>query len=288
MVEQDFENDIEKVLLQNGYLQRESKKYDTKTGLDKELFLQFIQNSQEKTWNELKKDYGDSLNEKIIDTVYDKINQRGLLDVLRKGFTIDNEEIKCSYRKPESKKNKTNYELYQKNIFSVTRQLRFSGSTGESIDLALFLNGFLVVTAELKDQFNKKTVEDAQNQYKQRNVLNRIFQFKKGALVHFAVDYFNIFMTTKLEEQETEFIPFNKFPKDESKSYPTSYLWNEIWSKDNLLDIIHNFVQMEIIISKKDKDSIRESLIFPRYHQWDVVRKLREDTRLGNWKKISC
>jgi type I restriction enzyme R subunit len=285
MVEQDFENDIEKVLLENGYLQRKSKNYDTKTGLDKELFLQFIQNSQEKIWNELKKDFGEKLDETIIDSVYNEINNRGLLDVLRKGFSINNEEIKCSYRKPESKKNKTNYELYTKNIFSVTRQLRFSESTGESIDLALFINGFLVVTAELKDQFNKKTTEDAQNQYKQRNILDRVFQFKKGALVHFAVDYFEIFMTTKLEEQETEFIPFNKFPKDESKSYPTSYLWNEIWSKDNLLDIIHNFVQMEIILSKIDKDNIKESLIFPRYHQWDVVRKLSEDTRLGTGKR---
>jgi len=285
MVEKDFEDDIEKVLKENGYILRKSQNYDTKRGLDKELFIKFIQNTQEKIWIKLKNDYGDKVEEKIIDSAYDEINNRGLLNVLRKGFIINNEEIKCAYRKPESKKNKTTYELYENNIFSTIRQLRFSESTNESVDLTLFLNGFLVVTTELKDQFNKKNVEDAQRQYKKRNTLERLFQFKKGALIHFAVDYFDIFMTTKLDGQETEFIPFNKFPKENKKTYPTSYLWNEIWSKDNLLDIIQNFIQIEKTESKKDKNEIKEASIVPRYHQWDAIRKLREDSKEGAGKR---
>ena len=286
MVEVDFEKDIERSLLEQGYISRNSSHYDSRTALDQDLLIQFIRDSQKENWERLEKDYGSNLKEIIVDSINNEISSRSLLDVLRKGIYIDNFHIKCSYRKPYSKKNKRNYELYQKNIFSVIRQLYFSESNGESVDIGLFLNGFLVATGELKDQFSKQNVYDAIKQYKNRSVIERIFQFKRGALVHFAVDYFDIFITTKLDGQETSFIPFNKYTTSETKSYKTSYLWNEVWEKDSWLDILLNFMEIEQIKLQKDPTSVTENIIFPRYHQLDAVRKLISDTRkFGSGKR---
>jgi type I restriction enzyme R subunit len=279
MVENNFEKDIESSLINQGYIRRVSSDYDSRTALDQELLFKFIRDTQVENWQKLEKDYGSELKKIIVDSIYNEINSRGLLEVLRKGITIDNVNIKCTFRKPYSKKNKRNYELYQKNIFSLIRQLYFSDSTGKSIDLGLFLNGFLVATVELKDQFSKQNVYDAIKQYKHRDIIERIFQFKRGALVHFAVDYFDIFITTKLDGQETIFIPFNKYPNNETKGYKTSYLWDEIWEKESWLDILLNFIQVERTKSQRDSTIVNENIIFPRYHQWDTVRKLIVDTQ---------
>ena len=280
MVESDFENDIVNSLKQSGYEIKLSDNYDSKLGLDKEILFRFLNDTQPDELKEIEHDFGDETKEKIIDTLISQINQRGLVDVIRNGIKINDENLKLSYRKPQSQKNKKAYELYQKNIFTVIRQLRFSQITTESVDLVIFLNGFPIVTAELKDQFSGQTVEDAQKQYMKRNTIDRIFSFKTGAIVHFAVDYSNIYMTTKLENQETDFLPFNKPEIKDKKSYPTSYLWKEIWNKDNLLNIIQNFVHFQVKKSKLDPCKIiSESIIFPRYHQWDAVNKIILDTK---------
>ena len=280
MVESDFEDDIEKSLLNSGYEKRKSLDYDSHLGLDKEIIFRFIQNTQKEEWNQLEHDFGTDLKEKIIDSIYHEINSRGLLEVLRKGILMNDIRLKFSFRKPDSQKNKQNFELYKNNIFSFIRQLHFSNITNESIDLSLFLNGFPICTAELKDQFSGQTIDDAKKQYKNRNTDERIFQFKNGALVHFAIDYDNIFMTTKIAGQETSFLPFVRPEKQDKKSYPISYLWEEIWSKDNWLDIIENFIQYQKITSTKDPSLVlSELIIFPRYHQWVVVNKLLSDTK---------
>lgn len=278
MVEQDFENDIIQAVLAQGYVARKSSDYDPKTAVDRDLLFQFLQESQKEKLEKLQLEVSNP-RETIIDSIYNEINSTSLLDVLRKGISIRNVHINLSYRKPYSRKNKNSYDLYQKNIFSVIRQLSFKRVTGESVDLGLFLNGFLVATVEIKDQFSKQTVEHATNQYKNRDTTERIFQFKRGAIIHFAVDYFDVFMSTKLEGQDTSFIPFNRDSSYDDKSYGTSYLWREIWEKDTWLDILLNFVQYEKVISKKDPSIVTENIIFPRYHQWLVVRKLLSDTK---------
>jgi len=280
MVEADFENDIEKSLLELGYEKRISDNYDGRSGLDKEILFRFLTQTQPDDMAELEHDFGDETQDKIIGTIIHQTNERGLIDVIRNGIKINNVKLKFSYRKPDSQKNKKNIELYQKNIFTVIRQLHFSQITNESVDLAIFLNGFPISTAELKDQFSKRTVEDAQKQYMKRNTDERIFKFKTGAIIHFAVDYSNIFMTTKLENQETKFLPFNKPDIEDKKSYPTSFLWKEIWIKDNLLNIVQNFVHLQTIYSQTEPDKIiSEFIIFPRYHQWDAVKKIITNTK---------
>jgi len=208
MVESDFENDIEKSLLESGYEKRISENYDSRSGLDKEILFRFIAQTQPDEMDEIEHDYGNETQEKIIDTIIHQTNERGLIDVIRNGIKINDVKLKFSYRKPDSQKNKKNIDLYQKNIFTVIRQLHFSQKTNESVDLAIFLNGFPIATAELKDQFSRQTSEDAQKQYIKRNTDERIFQFKTGAIVNFAVDYSNIFMTTKLENQETKILNY--------------------------------------------------------------------------------
>lgn len=287
MVETDFENDIVNSLEKSGYEIRLSDDYDSMSGLDKETLFRFLNNTQSDILAEIQHDFGENTQQKIIDTIVSETNQRGLIDIVRNGIKINDEKLVFSYRKPQSQKNKKAHELYLKNIFTVIRQLHFSQITNESVDLGIFLNGFPIATAELKDQFSKKTVEEAQKQYMNRNIYERIFQFKNGAIVHFAVDYDNIFMTTKLQNQDTVFRPFNKPEIEDKTKYPTSYLWNEVWQKDNLLNIIQNFVHIQIELDPDDSNKIKdEFLIFPRYHQWDVVNKIILDTKKnGSGKK---
>jgi type I restriction enzyme, R subunit len=280
MVEKNFEDDIVNSLEKSGYEIRLSDNYDSKLGLDADTLFRFLHDTQSDEIKLIEHDFGNGTKDKILDTIFSEINQRGLIDVIRNGITINDKKLILSYRKPQSQKNKKAYELYQKNIFTVIRQLHFSQITTESIDLAIFLNGFPITTTELKDQFSKQTVEDAQKQYMKRNTDERIFQFKNGAIVHFAVDYDDIFMTTKLKNQDTVFLPFNKPEIEDKKKYPTSYLWNEIWEKDNLLNIVHNFVHLQIEYDPDDSTKIKdEFLIFPRYHQWDAVNKIILDTK---------
>jgi type I restriction enzyme, R subunit len=277
MVEADFENDIVHSLKKSGYKLRLSENYDVKSGLDLDVLFQFLADTQPDEIKKIKHDF-EKPKEKIIDTITFQINQRGLVDVIRNGVEINDEKLNFAYRKPQ--KNKKAYELYQKNIFTVIQQLRFSKITGESVDLAIFLNGFPISTTELKDQFSKQTINDAEQQYMKRNVNERIFQFKKGAVVHFAVDYDNVSMTTKLKNQDTVFRPFNNPEIDDKKKYPTSYLWNEIWNKDNLLNIVQNFIHLQKVPDPDDETKIKdEFLIFPRYHQWDAVNKIISDTK---------
>ncbi|MBT4327317.1 MAG: type I restriction endonuclease subunit R [Candidatus Nitrosopelagicus sp.] len=280
MVEKNFEDDIVNSLVQSGYNVRVSENYDSALGLDSETLFQFLNDSQSDEISKIEHDFGAKSKEKITDTINSEITQRGVIDVIRNGIKINDASLLFSYRKPQSQKNKILSELYQKNIFTVIRQLRFSQTTSESIDLVIFLNGFPIATAELKDQFSKQTAEDAKKQYMNRNTIEKIFSFKNGAIVHFAVDYDNIFMTTKLANADTVFLPFNNPDADDKKSYPTSYLWKDIWSKDNLLNILHNFVHLQVEKSKIDSSKIlSESVIFPRFHQWDAVNKIILDTK---------
>jgi type I restriction enzyme R subunit len=182
--------------------------------------------------------------------------------------------------------------LYQKNQLSVTRQLYYSSRHKNSLDLVLFINGLPVVTAELKNPMSGQTVEYAKKQYKEnRDHRELIFEFKKRALVHFAVNQDLVFMTTRLSANKTVFLPFNLGnsggagnPPAADGGYRSAYLWREVWQKDSLLDIFGRFMHLQvedkrIITGKGIKKITREVMIFPRYHQLDVVRRLINHTR---------
>ncbi len=182
--------------------------------------------------------------------------------------------------------------LYSQNVLSVTRQLYYGADHSKSLDLVLFLNGLPVVTVELKNPLSGQTVEDARKQYKRdRDHRELLFEFTKRTLVHFAVDQDEVFMTTRLSGDKTHFLPFNLGneghagnPPASDAGYRTAYLWREVWQRDSLLDILWRFMHLQIeekriLTDEGIRKITKETMIFPRYHQLDSVRRIVASTR---------
>ena len=180
-------------------------------------------------------------------------------------------------------------------MLSVTRQLYYGTEHSKSLDLVLFLNGLPVATAELKNPLSGQTVEDAKRQYKKdRDHRELLFDFTKRTLVHFAVDQDVVFMTTRLSGDKTHFLPFNLGnhghagnPPAADGGYRTAYLWREVWQRDSLLDILGRFMHLQIeekriLTDEGIKKITKETMIFPRYHQLDCVRRT-DRPRQGAW-----
>ncbi|MCR2057107.1 type I restriction endonuclease [Campylobacter helveticus] len=281
--EKDLESLIEAHLLNNGYIKRESKDYDKSLCMDKELFERFLQSTQAKALQELGK--RNIKEQELLKRVASQIQNKGILKALQAHIEIMGVKLFLAYPKPNSSANPQALENYEKNIFSITRQLYFSEKNNKSLDMVIFLNGLPLITIELKNPFTGQNVYNAIEQYKKdRDPRESIF---KQSVVHFALDSDLIYMSTKLEGVGTRFLPFNRglnngsgaigcecgggnpAVKDKMK---TSYFWEELLQKDNVLNLLFNFAQ----IVKKDK---AEFVIFPRFHQFDVVRKLLKDVK---------
>lgn len=281
--EKDLESLIEAHLLNNGYIKRESKDYDKNLCVDKELFLHFLKSSQKDSLEKLRqRNIGE---QELFKRIFSQISEKGILKALQAHIEIMGVKLFLAYPKPNSSDNPQALENYEKNIFSITRQLYYSERNTNSLDMAIFLNGLPLITMELKNPFTGQNVYNAIEQYKKdRDPRESIF---KQSVVHFALDSDLIYMSTKLEGVGTRFLPFNRglnngsgaigcecgggnpAVKDKMK---TSYFWEEILQKDNVLNLLFNFAQ----IVKKDK---AEFVIFPRFHQFDVVRKLLKDVK---------
>lgn len=213
-----------------------------------------------------------------------EVTKRGIIDVLRRGIRHGPVSIDCFYGTPTQGNIKAE-ENYAANIFSVTRQLRYSRvGTQLASDMAIFVNGLPVATFELKNRLTKQTVEDAVQQYKRdRDEKELLFQFGR-CVVHFAVDDHEVGMCTHLKGKSSWFLPFNKGHNDGAGNPPnpnglaTDYLWKEILTKSQLIDIPENYAQ---VVEEKDEKPGKKELkqIFPRYHQLTVVRKLLADAQ---------
>ncbi|HEF3563091.1 TPA: type I restriction endonuclease subunit R [Campylobacter upsaliensis] len=281
--EKDLESLIESALLENGYIKRESKDYDKSLCMDKELFERFLQETQAKALQELEK--RNIKEQALLKRVASQIRRRGILKALQAHIEIMGVKLFLAYPKPNSSANPQALENYEKNIFSITRQLYFSEKNNKSLDMVIFLNGLPLITMELKNPFTGQNVYNAIEQYKKdRDPRESIF---KQSVVHFALDSDLIYMSTKLEGVGTRFLPFNRglnngsgaigcecgggnpAVKDKMK---TSYFWEELLQKDTLANLLFNFAQ----IVKKDKAKF---VIFPRFHQFDVVSKLLKDVK---------
>jgi len=286
--EKDFEEAIVDSLVNHDeYVEGNKKDYNSSLALFPDDFFSFIQSTQPDKWEHSEDIHKEQSKTKILYRLQQELETRGTLDVLRHGFKDYGVSYDLAYFKPESTLNPEHLELYTKNILKITRQVHYSKKNDNSIDLLISLNGLPIATIELKNPFTGQTVRDAEEQYNAtRDPKELLFQFKKRALVHFSVDPDEVFMTTKLDGDKTKFLPFNKGYNNGSgnpqnpKGYKTSYLWQEILTKDSLMDIIKKFLHLEqetFTIDGKTKK--KEKLIFPRYHQLDVVRKLQEDAR---------
>lgn len=277
--EKDLESLIEAHLLNNGYIKRVSKDYDKNLCVDKELFLHFLESSQKDSLEKLEqKNIGE---QEFLKEVSSQIRRRGILKALQSHIEIMGVKLFLAYPKPNLSANPQALENYEKNIFSITRQLYFSEKNNKSLDMVIFLNGLPLITMELKNPFTGQNVYNAIEQYKKdRDPRESIF---KQSVVHFALDSDLIYMSTKLEGIQTKFLPFNRglnngsgaiglecgggnpAVKDKMK---TSYFWEELLQKDTLSKLLFDFT------IKNSK-----GVIFPRFHQFDVVSRLLKDVK---------
>ena len=277
--EKSFEELIEESLLNQGYIKGFSQDYNKTNCIDEKLLFSFLEHTQPNELEKIKKRHGEHYQDLFCKRIFNQIQQNGIIEVLRKGVTDNDVKINLFYKLPTSNKNPQLITDYSKNIFSITRQLHYSELNNNSLDMVLFINGLPVITFELKNQWTNQTVEDAKKQYKQdRDPKEPLFRLAR-CLVHFAVDTDEVFMTTHLNGQNTAFLPFNKGYNNGKGNPPnpngikTDYLWQEILSKTSLSNIIEKYAQL-VVSTHPDSKKVDKKLVFPRYHQLDVVRKL--------------
>ncbi len=282
--EENFEDHIEGHLNRSDYHSRQSVLYNKDLCLIPTETLQFIQDTQPDEYQRLERQYGEETSIKLLKRVSREIARRGVLDVLRKGVKDRGCHFNLTYFRPSSGMNPEHQRLYKKNRFSLIRQLRYSQRNEKSIDMALFLNGLPLVTMELKNSLTGQTVTDAEKQYRaDRDPREPLFQFRR-CLVHFAVGNEKASMTTRLQGGDTRFFPFNQGIENpvNPDGHKTAYLWEDILKPKNLMELINNFIHEQETTEKvydPDIGGVRDvkhtALVFPRYHQLDVIRKLQ-------------
>lgn len=283
-----FEDLIENELLAlHEYKARTPGNFDKKLAMDAGLVTQFISTSQPEAWEKLSEQYGAEVQERFLVRLDSEIVERGLLDVLRKGVKDRGVTVRLAFWQPQNDLNPELVTEYSQNILSVMRQVKYSEKNENSIDVVLFLNGLPIFTLELKNQLTGQTVRHAMAQYRNDRDPREKLLSSGRCLTHFAVDTEEVFMSTELAGLKTRFLPFNKGDNGGSGNpivkdkYKTHYLWEEVFAKDSVMDLLANFisVQTEEYEDKKGKMQKRSFLIFPRYHQYDTVRRLVSDAR---------
>ena len=285
-LEIDFEEHIEEQLQQSGYQSSSPNEYDKKLCLIPSKLIEFIKETQPKKLEKLTQQYGSDTTSKLTNWISKQIESRGVVDVLRNGVKDRGVNFNLVYFQPKSGLNPKHRELFRKNQFIIIRQLKYSRQNENSIDMGLFINGIPIMMLELK---NSLTGQDHTNGIKQwkfdRSPKEPLFRFERN-LVYFSVGNEKVYMTTRLSGSKTRFLPFNKGIDNPVNplGHKTHYLWDEILQPNSVLNLIQNFVHIQEIVDKvydsKTKrvvDKTSRVLIFPRYHQLNVVRKLKND-----------
>ena len=283
--ENGFETIIVNWLTQhNGFEQGANTDYNRQFAVDETRLFRFLNNTQAQSVKELHILDTPLEKEKFFQQLNKKLKSDGVIALLRNGLKYKHKTLDLFYVRP-SEDNPKSAQLYEKNIFSVTRQLEYSRTNPrQALDLCVFINGLPIITMELKNQFTKQNVYDAVEQYKKDRIpAEPLFSFKR-CIVHFAVDDNEVRMCTQLKGKESWFLPFNKGNNDGAGNPPnpdgikTDYLWKDILSKDEFANIIENYVQ---VTSEKNDDTgeTEYKQIFPRYHQLQLVKSLLSDAK---------
>ena len=261
-------------MLSGGYT-RNNDKYDAKNALYLDTLIRFVKGTQPKSWQRFELQSGTP--EKIAKAFQSAVDMDGLLAVLRNGFKHRGIPFRVCYFKPESGLNQTALDNYSANEITINRQWYYSPDCRKSVDMVIAVNGIPVFAFELKNQYTGQDIEDAKRQWMyDRDPRELCFRFNNRILAFFCVDHLEACMTTKLDGKNTFFLPFNqgsngagndggKGNPPNPNGYPTAYLWENVFSRDSMMDILQKFMSY-----RKDK----KMLLFPRYHQLDVVRSL--------------
>ena len=282
----NFENEICDHLATHGWLyaDKDAAHYDRARALFPADVLAWVQAAQPDAWKVLTKNHGAKATEILLARLRDVLDQRGTLEVLRRGIEILGlkQPLKLAEFKPALAINPDILARYAANRLRVVRQVRYSAHNDNAIDLVLFLNGVPVATVELKTDFTQN-VQNAIDQYCEDRVPNPkgqsaepLLSFPRGALVHFAVSNREVYMTTRLAGADTRFLPFNQGDNHAAGNplnehgHPTAYLWEQVWARESWLEILGRY-----LITQRDKKKQIAKLIFPRFHQLDVTRKLQ-------------
>lgn len=292
--EKDYQHQIMDYLQEyNGYVIRKSTDFDRLFAVDREMLFKFLNTSQPDTMAALQKIYKADTEQTIIQVINNAaVSEKGsLVETLKYGVEISNYHLDLMYMKPATTFNKTLNEKYKLNEFSVMEEVWPSDS--ERVDMVIFLNGIAIISLELKCNLAGQSYHDAIVQYRtQRDPKTRLFRFKAGCIVNFAMDLEEVYMTTRLDGDGTNFRPFNMgngtgidsgagnpiFPN----KYSVSYMWEDILTKDTLIDLISRYVfidRKETVDETSGKKHYQENLVFPRYHQLDLIRKTLESVK---------
>lgn len=275
----------------NGYRVRTNENFDRRFAIDGELLVEFLTKTQPKKVELLRKMYKDDFEETLFNYFNREVNKKdgSLIGALKHGIDLANQHLDLMYSKPATDFNPELLKNYRENIFSVAEEVW--ASDDERIDLVIFLNGIAIISFELKSNPQGQNYSHAIEQYRtQRNPKTRLFQFKSGTLVNFAMDLNEVYMTTRLEGETTTFLPFNMGDGNGVNAgkgnplceddYPVHYMWEDILTKDTILDLISRYIFIQVE-EKEDKETgkktKKESIIFPRYHQLDCLRKILAD-----------
>ena len=314
--ERNFEADIEQWLLnEGGYTKGDQRTYDKERAIDMATLTAFLALTQPKPWERYVRKYGDKAEARLYQVFQENVVRYGLIWVLRNGIDDLGIKLRMCYFRPASELNEELMLKYQQNILQVTRQFAYSTQNRNTIDMVLSLNGIPVVALELKNQLTGQNVEDSRRQWKNdRDPVELLFHANTRILAYFGVDLYEAIMATELKKEKTFFMPFNQgsggagnvggagnppspqadgqLPSGrgavEDGDYATSYLWKRVLRRDMLLSILQRYIsrqeeeKIKLVRDKhgkiKEKKDISVKIIFPRYHQLDVVEKLIADT----------
>jgi type I restriction enzyme R subunit len=288
--EASFETVIEAHLLQRGYVSIDRDSFDRERAVFSETALAFIRETQPNEWAKLEALHGAKTGDQVLADLCKWMDANGSLATLRHGFKCYGRTLRVAYFKAAHELNPELKARYASNRLGLTRQLRYSPRSENSLDVTLSLNGIPVATLELKNPMTGQTVEDARRQYKRdRDPREVVFEFKRRTLVHFAVDTESVLMTTRLAGGATHFLPINRGcdggagnpPDPTGRTYRTAYLWEEVLQRDSLLDLLARFIHLQAEEKRDDRGhKVKvETMIFPRYHQLQTVRMLADAAR---------
>lgn len=263
----------------HGFVLGQACDFDKQYAIDKRLFWQFLETTQAMELAKLQHHHPHDWQRKVLERFDRIIKKQGVLHLLKKGLSVDDAHLTLMYPAPLASSSAVVSQDFAANLFSCTRQVAYSAQNPkQEIDMVLFINGIPLITLELKNHWTGQNASyHGQKQYREdRDISQSLLHFGR-CLVHMAVDTDEVYMTTKLAGKATFFLPFNKGHRHGKGNPPnpyghkSAYLWQEVFSKESLANIIQHFVRLDGAAKELLN---KRTLFFPRYHQLDVVRKL--------------